>query len=151
CGDGAASEPDFLEGLRFAALHQLPVVFICEQVSVSTCTDEASPSCIDGLALPEGLTHQRIDGSDIVAVYSAMRTAMQQARTGHGPTLLEMHVTRSLPDLRLHTNDEACVGVASPASEDEWEDPLVRCQHYLQEQGAWDDAWATQLSTRISA
>jgi len=148
CGDGAASEADFLEGLRFASLHQLPVVFICEQVCNPTCADEPFPSCIDGLALPAGLTHQRIDGSDIVAVYSAMRTAMQHARTGHGPILLEMHVTRSIPDLHLQAKDEVYDGTASLSTGRV--DPLVRCQHYLQAQGAWDEAWATQLSTRIS-
>jgi 2-oxoisovalerate dehydrogenase E1 component alpha subunit len=148
CGDGATNEPDFLEGLRFAALHQLPVVFICEQDCVPASADQSSLSCIDGLALPAGLTHQRLDGSDVVAVYSAMRTAMQQARTGHGPTLLEMHVTRSIPDLHLHAKDEECDVTASPANG--CVDPLVRCQHYLQAQGAWDETWATQLSTRIS-
>src|SRR5579885_2867229 len=93
CGDGATGEPDFLEGIRFAALHQLPAVFICEQ----DCTDarramQSTPSCIRDTSLPDGLTHQRIDGTDVVAVYTAMRTAMQHAREGHGPVLLEMSI-----------------------------------------------------------
>ncbi len=152
CGDGATGEPAFLEGLRFAALHQLPVIFICEQDSAPSYTDVPPPSCIDGLALPAGLSHQRVDGSDIVMVYSAMCSAMQHARSGHGPILLEMHVTRSIPDLHLHANNEVNNDAALLPSEQEPEraDPLVRCQHLLQAQDAWDEAWATQLSTRIS-
>jgi 2-oxoisovalerate dehydrogenase E1 component alpha subunit len=141
CGDGATGEPDFLEGLRFAAQHQLPAVFICEQ----DCTHarsamQSTPSCIRNIPLPDGLTHQRIDGTDVVAVYTAMRTAMQHAREGHGPVLLEMSITRSAPGSNAHTSENTHQG----------NDPLSRCRQLLLEQGLWDDEWATQLHTRIS-
>lgn len=145
CGDGATTEPDFHEGIRFAALHQLPVIFICEQDCSQAYPD--TPSCTQGLALPAGLTHQRIDGADIVAVYSATRTAMHQAREGHGPILLEMYVTRSTPPPSTRRAAEAINETSHSIG---LHDPLVRCQHYLQECGAWDEEWAAQLSTRIS-
>jgi 2-oxoisovalerate dehydrogenase E1 component alpha subunit len=149
CGDGATTEQDFHEGIRFAALHQLPVIFVCEQdCSQSSIAHPDTPSCTQGLALPAGLTHQRIDGTDIVAVYTAMRTAMQQAREGHGPLLLEMYVTRSTPTLHMHRPTED-INVSTQAAT-EPHDPLVHCQHYLQEHGAWDEEWAAQLSIRIS-
>src|SRR5690349_21129612 len=87
CGDGATAEPDFLEGIRFAAQHQLPAVFVCEH----NCTDSdlsAPPLSLQTASLPDGLIHQRIDGTDVTAVYTAMQTAMQHAREGHGPVLL---------------------------------------------------------------
>lgn len=141
CGDGAKAEPDFLEGIRFAALHQLPVVFICEQ-NCTHCENDTSsaPSHMQIIALPDGLTHQRIDGTDVLEVYTATQTAMQHAREGHGPILLEMCVTRGTPEQHPSLEDIVC-----------WHDPLLRCQRLLQEQGAWDPEWATQLYARFLA
>lgn len=134
CGDGATSEPDFLEGLRFAAQHQLPVVFICEQ-DCTECSHDMSltSSCLDTISLPDGLTHLRIDGTDIVTVHQTMQTAMQQAREEHKPILLEMSVSR--PDLDNYLP----------------QDPLLRCQQFLQQQHAWNQQWADQLHERLTA
>src|SRR5947209_913061 len=85
CGDGATTEPDFLEGITFAAQHQLPVVFIHEQ-------DDSS--LLEMMSLPAGLEHVCIDGTNVVSVYSTMLAAMQYAREGHGPVLVEMKVRR---------------------------------------------------------
>jgi 2-oxoisovalerate dehydrogenase E1 component alpha subunit len=129
CGDGATAEPDFREGITFAAQHQLPALFICEQD-----TGISQPSILSTLSLPEGLHHEHIDGSDVFLVYVATLEAMQRARAGHGPTLLEISVTRAEPD-----ND-----AADPAY-----DPLARCQQLLQEQNSWDEAWASALASRL--
>src|SRR5215470_8773011 len=126
CGDGATAEPDFLEGITFAVQHQLPAVVICEQ-------DCSQPSPLHNLSLPDRLEHRCIDGADVVAVYQAMQTAMQHARDGHGPVLLEMRVRRSMPGQPVVPLD----------------DPLLRCQQLLKEQGAWDEEWAEQLHERI--
>ena len=180
CGDGATTEPDFLEGLRFAALHQLPVIFICEQAFVPQPGGQAqegremrrtadplrsplplhvptSLSCLNPLSLPQGLTHQQVDGTDVVTVYQSMQAAMQHAREGHGPILLEMHVVRSLPSLHLPAFQEAeskppfvFDGFRTDHPNGDISDPLVRCQHYLQAHDAWDDNWANQLYTRLS-
>jgi 2-oxoisovalerate dehydrogenase E1 component subunit alpha len=138
CGDGAAAEPDFLEGIRFAAQHQLPAVFVCEQ-DCGQSDLSRWPSSLQMATLPDGLIHQRIDGTDVIAVYTAMQTAMQHAREGHGPVLLEMCVSRSIPDQQ-------------PAQEDmtHWHDPLLRCQRMLEAEGAWDPQWAAELYARFS-
>lgn len=150
CDNEATTEPDFLEAIRFAGLHQLPVVFLCEQDSIQPRTDTSSAtSYIEGLTLPAGITHQNIDGSDIVAVYVAMQSAMQRARQGQGPTLLEMYITRSTSNLSIHSTQEES-NIDLPAAS-ECHDPLVRCEHYLQAQGAWDEQWARQLHTRLSS
>jgi 2-oxoisovalerate dehydrogenase E1 component alpha subunit len=125
CGDGATAEPDFLEGVTFAVLHQLPVVFVCEQ----DCSDIEQAS-VRGVSLPGGLAHHLIDGSDVLVVYTAMHAAMQHAREGHGPVLLEMKVSRSISQ--------------------EQGDPLVRCQRLMEEQGIWDERWAAELQARLS-
>jgi len=127
CGDGATQEPDFLEGIRFAAQQQLPVVFICEQ-ECSTTYGTDMPSCFE--TLPTGLTHRRIDGMDAVKVYETMQDILAHVRTGIGPFVLELAVVRS-----------------SPLSE---HDTLARCKHVLQAQHLWDEEWATQLHTRLN-
>ncbi len=175
CGDGATTEPDFLEGLRFAAQHQLPVIFICEQACVQQSSGQAQESGAVGtwmgaspvptapvrdptfptnLSLPEGLTYQQVDGTDVVAVYQSMRIAMQHAREGRGPVLLEMHIVRSLPNLHLPACQETESKrpfIFGSIPDGDMSDPLVRCQHYLQAHDVWDDDWANQLYTRISA
>lgn len=143
CSDGVITEADFLEGIRFAALHQLPVIFVCEQDCTRSNTHAPSaPSCTQGIELPVGLTHHRIDGADIETVYTTMQMAMQHAREGHGPVLLEMYVTRSTPTAQDQQREEVSRAIGN--------DPLVRCQHCLQEQGVWDEGWAAQLYTRFS-
>jgi 2-oxoisovalerate dehydrogenase E1 component alpha subunit len=153
CDDKTMTEADFLEAIRFASLHQLPVVFICEQDGMRPSPDASflSPtlSSINRLTLPVGLDHQHIDGSNVITVYTTMHSAMQRARLGDGPTLIEMYVTRSMPDLNIHpVRDESKSNLFTTKESD---DPLIRCQHDLQEQGAWDEEWARQLCTRISS
>jgi 2-oxoisovalerate dehydrogenase E1 component subunit alpha len=81
-----------------------------------------------------------------------MRAAMQQAREGHGPVLLEMHVVRPVGLVGSETSpDQPFVFDGLPDwGNGDMSDPLVRCQHYLQAHGAWDDNWAKQLCARIS-
>lgn len=141
CDNEATAEADFLEAIRFAGLHQLPAVFICEQ-------DKPAP-CVKDLTLPAGLTHHYIDGSDVATVYAAIYSAMQHARQGQGPTLIEMHVTRLTPDSSMHSAQEE--SPSNQCNTRECHDPLVRCEHYLRAQGAWDEQWARQLHTRLSS
>ncbi len=130
CGDGATVEPDFLEGITFAAQHSLPAVFICEQ----DCSDGAL-SCLQELDLPPGLERLCIDGADVVKVYDAMQEAMLHARSGLGPVLLEMHVVRPDPERQEQLSSDA----------------LLCCQKYMEEQGVWDEQWASGLYTRTLA
>ena len=71
-----------------------------------------------------------------------MQAAMRHARAGHGPILLELYVARSTPT--------AHASLADDADGEEHNDPLIRCQRYLQEQGMWDEAWSAQLHTRYT-
>lgn len=130
CGDGATAEPDFLEGIRFAAQHSLPALFICEQ----DCSDTAMSS-LQELELPDGLEHRCIDGVDVVEVHNAVREAMLYARNGFGPVLLEMRIVRSKPGRHEILPSEETIST----------DPLLRCQTWMEDQGLWDEEWATEL------
>ncbi len=155
CGDEIAGEPDFLESLRFTAQHQLPAVFICEQDCSHYSLDPSSvPSCTQTIELPAHLIHQRIDGTDVIAVYTATQAAIRNARAGQGPTLLEMYITRPLPDVYVQQAESVqrtAYQVSMPFAGSQRSDPLVQCQRYLEEQDAWDETWARQLATRIEA
>jgi 2-oxoisovalerate dehydrogenase E1 component alpha subunit len=126
CGDGATAEPDFLEGITFAAHHQLPAIFICEQ----DCPDRRI-STLSTISLPAGLAHRCIDGSDVWVVYEAMQAAIQHARSGQGPTLLEVRVDRAVPGESLAN------------------DPLRRCEELLQAEHGWDENWGRELEMRL--
>jgi 2-oxoisovalerate dehydrogenase E1 component subunit alpha len=104
-GDGASSKGDFHEGLNFAAIHKLPVIFVCENnhyaISVPTRMQMAVGSVADrgpGYGMP-GIS---VDGTDAVAVYRAVREAADRARAGDGPTLIESNVQRLTP----HSSDD---------------------------------------------
>lgn len=126
CGDGATAEPDFHEGITFAAQHQLPAIFICEQ----DCAD-LQTSTLSNVSLPPGLAYRRVDGSDVLAVYEATQEAIRRTKAGQGPTLLEMCVARSTP--------------GSPNTHD----PLRRCEQLLAVENGWDECWARALETRL--
>ena len=128
CGDGATTEADFLAGILFAVQHQLPAIFICEQ--------DDSCASVQTLPLPANLVYHSIDGMDAPTVYATMQVAMQHARAGNGPVLLEMKVSRPTIIHELYG--------------EEWpNDPLLRFQHFLKAQGMWDNEWAIQLHTRL--
>lgn len=126
CGDGATIEPDFLEGITFAAQHGLPAIFIYEQDYTSSYLPE----------LPAGLQYRSLDSSDVVAVYLAMQAALQHAREGLGPVLLALMVHPQSPGAQL-------------PDEQIQDDPLLRCQRYLEKWNVWDNEWATQLCERL--
>ncbi len=136
CSDEVIVEPDFREGITFAAHHQLPAIFICER-NVSYSHEYAQPdvSLLQTMSLPLNIDYHCIDGSDVIAVYTAMCAAMHHTREGFGPVLLELQVWSA----------------SEPYSSDQshQHDPLLRCQRYLEEQDAWDEAWAIRLRERI--
>jgi acetoin:2,6-dichlorophenolindophenol oxidoreductase subunit alpha len=139
-GDGAANEGSFHEALNLAAVWQLPVVFLCENnqygMSMSVDRSTAGGSVADrGAAY--GLDGVRIDGNDLVAVWSAVRDAAAGAREGGGPALLEAVTYRyrghSKSDRNLYRTQEEI---------EQWRterDPIVRFEGQAREAGWLDD------------
>ncbi|HET9780469.1 MAG TPA: thiamine pyrophosphate-dependent dehydrogenase E1 component subunit alpha [Candidatus Dormibacteraeota bacterium] len=104
-GDGATSEGEFHEGVNFAAVHRLPVVFVCENnsyaISVPIRLQMANPNVADRAA-GYGIPGVTVDGTDVPACYAATREAVARARGGEGPTLIDTKIWR----INSHTSED---------------------------------------------
>jgi 2-oxoisovalerate dehydrogenase E1 component alpha subunit len=132
CGDGASSEGDFHEALNFAAVFHVPVVFFVQNnqyaISVPLSHQSVAPS-LAHKAIGYGMPGERVDGNDLAAVLSVLGTAVQRARDGGGPTLVEAHTYR----MQAHTNADDATRYRTDDEVAEWapKDPLVRMKKYL--------------------
>lgn len=97
-GDGAADEGVFAESLNFAAVHRVPAVFICENnlysISSPLSVRHAEGTSVHGRAAAAGVRARSVDGNDVFAVHAAARDAVEHARRGEGPVLLELATYR---------------------------------------------------------
>src|SRR5579871_1510739 len=104
-GDGATSEGEWHESLNFAAVHKLPVVFLCENnewaISTPLHKQMAQPD-VYKRAAGYGLPGEAVDGMDPLACYAAVKSALDRARSGGGATLVEAKCYRFLS----HTTDD---------------------------------------------
>lgn len=104
-GDGAASQGDTHEAMNFAGIHNLPVIFMCEnnRYAISVPIHKQMPvESIASRASSYGFPGVSVDGTDMIATYEAVSAAASRARNGDGPTLIEANVERLLP----HTTDD---------------------------------------------
>ncbi len=104
-GDGASSFGDSHEAMNFAAIHSLPVIFMCENNKYATSVPQRRQMAIDSVASRAegyGMPGFSVDGCDVIAVYEVVSEAAARARSGDGPTLIEAQVERYLP----HTSDD---------------------------------------------
>lgn len=148
-GDGASSKGDFHEGLNFAGVHKLPALFICENnhyaISVPTEKQMAVRSVAErgpGYGMP-GVS---VDGTDVLAVYDAVKEAAARARAGEGPTLLESNVPRITP--HSSDDDDRRYRPERERREARAHDPLVVFSSYLHAEGLLDDARDEELHAR---
>jgi len=140
CGDGATSKGDFLEALNVAGAWQLPVVFVVNNnqwaISVPRRIQCGAPTLAQK-AVGAGIHGEQVDGNDILAVYDRMRQALERARHGKGPVLLECLSYR----LGDHTTaDDATRYRGAEEVREAWqEEPVRRLQRFLAGQGVWDE------------
>src|SRR5437763_1913575 len=132
CGDGATSEGDFNEALNFAGVFQAPVVLVVQNngwaISVPRYKQSAAPTLASrgaGFGLPSVL----VDGNDILAVYAVMQQAVERARSGQGPTLVETLTYR----IGAHTTADDPTRYRRAEEVEFWrtKDPLARFQRFL--------------------
>jgi pyruvate dehydrogenase E1 component alpha subunit len=151
-GDGATSEGDFHEAMNFAGVYQTPVVFLCQnnQYAISLRRDLQTASATiavkaDGYGMPGVL----VDGYDLFAVYSVTAEAIQRARSGGGPTLIEALTYRLGP----HTTSDDPSRYRPDEEEKEWRerDPIERVRRYLEGRGAWSKEWQEEIEREESA
>lgn len=148
-GDGGTNTGDFHEGLNFAAALRLPVVLIVEDNGYAYSTPVAQHVAITSFAARAaayGIPAASVDGNDVIAVFEATRRAVEHARAGGGPTLIEAKTFR----MRGHAeHDDA--SYVPPALIAEWEerDPIRQLATYALEQGAMDDRARAEIDARI--
>jgi pyruvate dehydrogenase E1 component alpha subunit len=149
-GDGATSEGDFHEGLNFAAVFQAPVIFVCQNnhwaISMPLAKQTRSKTLAQK-ALAYGLPGIQVDGNDILAVYAAAQEAVQRARTGGGPTLIECVTYR----LAMHTTADDPTRYRSDEEVEKWSqrDPLPRFQKYLSDKGLLSEKKRLEVESEI--
>ncbi|WP_372697586.1 pyruvate dehydrogenase (acetyl-transferring) E1 component subunit alpha [Arthrobacter sp. JSM 101049] len=145
-GDGSSSEGETHESMVFAASNQAPVVFFCQnnQWAISVPFEVQSRVPLAQRAAGYGFPGIRVDGNDILAVYAVTRWALEHARRGGGPVLIEAQTYR----MSAHTTADDPTKYRTPVDEEPWvlKDPLIRLEKYLRAQGLVDDAFFAQLA-----
>lgn len=131
-GDGATSQGDFHEGLNFAAVFQVPTIFVCQnnQWAISMPRSKQTRSnTLAQKAFAYGMPGIQVDGNDVLAVYAAAQEAIERARSGNGPTLIECVTYR----VAVHTTADDPRRYRSDEEVAEWKDkdPLPRFKKYL--------------------
>jgi pyruvate dehydrogenase E1 component alpha subunit len=137
-GDGATSQGDISEAFTFASSWQVPVVFFCSnnQWAISEPVRVQSHLPLSERATGFGIPGLRVDGNDVLAVMAATRYALNQARTGGGPTLIEAVTYRIGP----HTTSDDPSRYRDRAEVDSWlaRDPIERVRKLLESEGLLD-------------
>jgi pyruvate dehydrogenase E1 component alpha subunit/2-oxoisovalerate dehydrogenase E1 component alpha subunit len=148
-GEGGTSAEDFHAGVNFAAVYRTPVVFLCQnnQWAISTPASTQSASETFAIkALAYGMPGVRVDGNDVFAVYAAVKAAVDRARSGGGPTLIEAVTYR----LGAHSTSDDPTRYRADATE-EWtrKDPIGRFSAWLLASGTLDQAADAALRAAI--
>lgn len=140
-GDGATSENDFHTGMNFAGVYKTPTIFFCQNnhwaISVPVEKQTASET-IAVKAKAYGFEGVRVDGNDVLAVYRTTKEAVEKARKGDGPTLIEAVTYRIGP----HSSSDDPKRYRSEEELEEWQkrDPLIRFRRYLEKKGIWSES-----------
>ena len=132
CGDGATSEGDFNEALNFAGVYQAPVVLVVQNNGWAISVPRSKQSAAQTFASRGqgfGVPSELVDGNDILAVYDIMDKAVERARSGQGPTLVETLTYR----IGAHTTADDPTRYRDTAEVEAWQakDPIARFQKFL--------------------
>jgi len=159
-GDGGINKGTFHEALNFASVRKLGVVYVCENNQYAQFTARSRTTSVDDLAVRAvayGMEGATVDGNDVAAVSAAAAEAVERARDGDGPTLLNM-VTYRLGG--HYVGDAEVYRDAEEVEEHRRHDPIQRLQQTLASEGwldsedrasVWDDAAATVRDAEVRA
>src|SRR5262249_60059993 len=140
-GDGATSEGDTHEALNFAAVWRAPVLFVVQNngyaISVPLSKQSAAPSLAQK-GVGYGVASMLVDGNDPAMVYTWLQSALEAARAGDGPTLIEARTYR----IEAHTNADDATRYRGEDEVMSWlaRDPIDRLDRYLSARSALDPA-----------
>ncbi|MDQ0218731.1 pyruvate dehydrogenase (acetyl-transferring) E1 component subunit alpha [Peribacillus cavernae] len=151
-GDGATSEGDFHEGLNFASVFKAPVVFFNQnnQYAISLpIQKQMNSKTIAQKSVAYEIPGFRIDGNDIFAVYFYTKQALERARNGEGPTLIEAVTWRygahtTADDPKKYRDQEESVMKRKTI------DPISRLERYMKKSGIWEESWCETVQKEAS-
>jgi pyruvate dehydrogenase E1 component alpha subunit len=151
-GDGATSEGDFHEAMNFAGVFQAPVIFVCQNNQWAISFPRARQTHSETLAqkaIAYGLPGLQIDGNDVLASYVAAQEAVERARAGGGPSLIECVTYR----LAMHTTADDPTRYRTEAEVADWtkRDPIPRFQRYLAQKDLLTEDKITALEAEVKA
>ncbi len=150
-GDGGTSTGKWHESLNFAGVFKLPVVLICENNQYAFSTSVSRQYAIQNIAdraAGYGFPGVIVDGNDVLEVHEAAREAVERARQGDGPTLIECKTMR----MRGHAHHDDARYMPRELLE-EWEkrDPILRYEQVLQEMGLLTPELQGEIEERVAA
>lgn len=149
-GEGSSNQGDFHEGLNFAGVQKLPVIFLCEnnQYAISVPIQKQLGGKVSDRALGYGFPGIRVDGNDALEVFRVVKEARERAVRGEGPTLIESMMYRLSPhstsdnDLAYRTKEEV---------DENWQkDGIPKMKQYLLDNGLWSEEQDEALLRDIS-
>jgi pyruvate dehydrogenase E1 component alpha subunit len=145
-GDGATSEGDFHEAMNFAAVYVTPTVFLCQNNGFAISYPRSEQTRSESIAMKAegyGMRGVQVDGNDVAAVLMTVREALDTARTGGGPTLIEAVTYRLGP----HTTADDPSRYRDEGDAGGWRDldPLTRVRLLLERASGWTPEWQAQL------
>jgi 2-oxoisovalerate dehydrogenase E1 component alpha subunit len=149
-GEGATSEGAWHEGLNFAGIHRLPVIYVCENNYYAISVAQTKQMAIDNVAdraVAYGFPGVVVDGNDVLECYAAMKSAVERARAGEGPTLIEAKTYRFFP----HTSDDDDRSYRSreEVEEAKHRDPIHLFERYLLDAGVLTEERIEQIGTEL--
>jgi 2-oxoisovalerate dehydrogenase E1 component subunit alpha len=148
-GEGSTAEGDFHEGLNWAGIYKLPVVFLCQNnqyaISVPLQKEMAVPNVADR-ASAYGMPGVVVDGNNAIEVYRVIKQAVERARRGEGATLVEAKTYRPVP----HSSDDDDRAYRTREEVEGWKkkDPLLQMRQYLESVQLLDEAKVKEYEDR---
>ncbi len=148
-GEASTSGGDWHEAMNFAGIHDLPVVFLVQNNAYAISVPEKAQvaGSIAGRAAGYGFPGVEVDGMDVLAVYEAAREALERARRGEGPTLIEAKTYR----ITAHSSNDDDRRYREREEIEAWrrKDPIVRFERHLEEIGVLDAEGREEVDARI--
>lgn len=150
-GEGASSQGDCHEAMNFAGIHKLAVLFICENNGYAISVPQSHQMAIQNVAdraAGYGFPGVVVDGNDVLACYEVTRQAVERARRGEGPTLIEVKTYR----FTAHSSDDDDKRYRKAEEVASWrqKDPIHRYATYLRDAGTLTDAVEEEITERIT-
>lgn len=150
-GDGATSEGDVHEGMNFAGVFKVPVVLLVQNNQWAISVPRSKQTAAETLAqraFSYGFDGLQVDGNDVFAVYKATKEALDKARSGKGPTLIEC-ITYRMAD---HTTSDDAQRYRTDRELLEWarRDPIERLRKYMKRTGLWSDGYDKKVQAEAA-